>query len=538
MPWYAWIIFALGASGLFLNLLGPVFPAAELDFAMQRGQIEKAADAFLDGRGIERKGYTRTLRFRSYPRISHFMQQELGKEAFTALLRAKKLPLWYWQVRYVRPFDRVQHEVCYSPEGTLVEFEFGRPHGEASTHPERDEAEKRCRAYLGELGFPSGWVVVETKAEQLPARLDRYFIFQAPDMDLGLCRRRVYVKLKGEGVAAFRHFLRAPDSADEIYQRNLAYGGFLFQLSLLTDGLLLILAFWQFLLLFKADATDGRKALRLALVVYAVLILALINFLPTLTAASYQPWEPLWTFVGQQFFYFALASLGIAVAAFLGSAAGEGLADELWGQGVKTDTLFACLRGRFFDPAVTAAFRRGCLFALFGGGTETWFYYLGQKYFSVFLPVRADYLNVLGSPLPLLFPLSIGVAAALTEESLFRLFGASFFLKVLKSPRLAYVVPALAWAFAHSYEPVFPVYVRGLELLLGGVIFTWVFLRFDLLTVVVCHYMYDVVAYGWPLLTSRDPWLTANGILPLALVLIPALTVWKGRKVEPTKARA
>ena len=63
------------------------------------------------------------------------------------------------------------------------------------------------------------------------------------------------------------------------------------------------------------------------------------------------------------------------------------------------------------------------------------------------------------------------------KRFLFRLLAISLLIRYLKKPWLAVLIPAVVWAFLHANYPQEPIYIRGLELTVVGVIFGVVFLR-------------------------------------------------------------
>ncbi|MFQ5903662.1 MAG: type II CAAX prenyl endopeptidase Rce1 family protein, partial [Candidatus Binatia bacterium] len=139
----------------------------------------------------------------------------------------------------------------------------------------------------------------------------------------------------------------------------------------------------------------------------------------------------------------------------------------------------------------------------------------------VFVPAEGPYSNLLGTYLPWLAPLAISLLAAVSEEFTSRLFSITFLKRYLKWTPVALVIPAAIWAFGHSNYPVFPVYVRGIELTIGGVIFGLFFLRFNIMTCIVAHYVIDAIFIGFPLLKSGNAYYIASGAIVCLLAAVP-----------------
>jgi hypothetical protein len=73
---------------------------------------------------------------------------------------------------------------------------------------------------------------------------------------------------------------------------------------------------------------------------------------------------------------------------------------------------------------------------------------------------------------------------------------------------------------------VFPVYLRGIELTIGGVLFGLVFLRWGLLACIVAHFVIDAVQIGMPLLTSGNGTYIVSGLIVMGIALLPAVAAW------------
>ena len=95
---------------------------------------------------------------------------------------------------------------------------------------------------------------------------------------------------------------------------------------------------------------------------------------------------------------------------------------------------------------------------------------LTVKKLGAWYPLHEPYTNILNTALPLLDPLLDGVFPAFSEEALSRLFSISFLLFMTKRKSLALVIPAVIWAFCHSWYLTSPIYLRGIELTVKGII--------------------------------------------------------------------
>ena len=114
---------------------------------------------------------------------------------------------------------------------------------------------------------------------------------------------------------------------------------------------------------------------------------------------------------------------------------------------------------------------------------------------------------------PWVYPLTIGIYAATSEEFLFRLFAIPFLLRTTKSRFLAVVLPAFFWGFLHSNYPQEPAYIRGLEVGLIGIVAGLVMLRWGIWATLIWHYTVDAFLISTSLLRSHGAYLRVSGAI-------------------------
>ena len=172
----------------------------------------------------------------------------------------------------------------------------------------------------------------------------------------------------------------------------------------------------------------------------------------------------------------------------------------------------------------TKEFFRSCVIGLGMAaghiGFVVLFYMLGSKV-GVWAPQDVPYTDVLSTHFPWLFPLTIGVYAATSEEFLFRLFAIPFLMKATKSRVLAVVLPAFFWGFLHSTYPQQPGYIRGIEVGLIGIVAGVVMLRYGILATLVWHYTVDAFYTALLMLRSGNTYFIVSGAITAGLMLVP-----------------
>ena len=172
-------------------------------------------------------------------------------------------------------------------------------------------------------------------------------------------------------------------------------------------------------------------------------------------------------------------------------------------------------------------------------GMVVLFYMVGSR-FGVWAPQDIAYTDVVSTALPWLYPLTIGVYAATSEEFLFRLFAIPFLMRITRSRWLAVILPAFFWGFLHSTYPQEPGYIRGIEVGLIGIVAGVVMLRYGILATLVWHYTVDALLISLFLLRSGNLYFRVSGVLVGAGALIPLLVsgafYLARRRFEPDEA--
>jgi hypothetical protein len=482
---------------------------------------ETIARSHLIAHGVDLEGYEARQIMIVQQAPTLYLQKILGAVGLADVASKRSLPLFYWQVHLSRPEELRQYWVRVTFDGKVGAFTTRLTETDAGRSLGIAEARRIARRLLDETHGQGArsFREVETSTTVLPRRTDHRLVFSRALDGLGQAEERIAIGIQGGRVGGHRNWIKVPESFDVEQSREETYADALFWTSVATDVLLVIAAVATLLGLLGRRRALGPPA-RAGLLVFGVLLAAILNYVPVTLASDHSPEKPLVAFLISHVLYLALLAAVPALGTFLMMAAGESLHEE----GPDRASSFRLwLAGSWGDPRVRRSMASGLLLALALGGGETLFFAVGQGLGLVVLPVQPTWVNSMGTWFPLLYPLSIGVGAAITEECTFRLFAIGLLTRAGTGRFLALLVPAMAWAFAHSRESVFPVWIRGAELVVGGLLLGWFFLETDLLAVITAHYLYDVVAFGWPLLTSGNPTVTAGAVAVVAVAAVPGV---------------
>lgn len=219
--------------------------------------------------------------------------------------------------------------------------------------------------------------------------------------------------------------------------------------------------------------------------------------------------------------------VGIALLTYASLVAG----DALWrAQG---RPIWARFRERGYGIHVWDSMKLGYLIAFILLGVQVVIFVILYNFFGVW-----DTTDVTESPYnmayPLLMPL-LAWCAAISEEAIYRLFGIAIFKKWFKNTFIACLIPTVLWAAGHITYATYPSSTRIIELTIIGLLFSFFFLRYGLITVIFAHAIFDSILMSIQLFTLGGAANVAFGIFYIILPVIVAAVIryFAHKKSEP-----
>lgn len=535
-------IFALAAvagAAVFLIFYDSAFPAAGIELDLTRDQIEARADEYIREQGIDPDAFKSTLTFEVDGGAAVFLQRVRGLEATSRFAR-ERLALWNWRARWFRSGEKEEYVVRLDPEGEVLRYRHLIPEAAEGDSISQDSARALAAAFVtSELGIDlADWRLEDQSTEALDNRLDHSFTWEMEgseiewrpeDPEAGTASVRLSVQVQGSEIGGFSRYLDVPERFQRELSSETSVGNLLGLVSLALMFALVVIALVLAIVLYKRDRIRWGGGLWLGSIVAVTAFLTGLLSYPLLKA-QYLTNVPYGVFVGVAAVGLLVVSVAYGLAIWVSAASGETLTRESFPSALRAFSSW--IAGRFFTRGATAETLRGYAVGLAFIGYVTLFYIVGTRHLGVWLPADSPHSQLLGMYLPWLVPLLIATQAAVSEETIFRLFGVSLVKRYLKSTFVALLIPAVIWAFAHSTYPVYPVYVRGIELTIAGFVFGWVFIRYGLLTMLIAHFVIDAVLLAMPFLRSEGGSYIAYGVAALVFAALPLLVVVLGWRRE------
>ena len=382
--------------------------------------------------------------------------------------------------------------------GDIVDFTQILPEDAPIETVAEAEAVEAARLYVARVvETPAENLTVHTKKEEtFPGGTERHIVFSwkgsEVDSEYGKGFVTFETVVRGTAVTSFIPSFEYPEAYERALDKSSSIGALVGFGSLLAWFLIIIAALVFMIRSFSAHTAVWKLSLGVTIVLGALSILDFANQYPE-TLVWYST-------IDSMMVYWIFAALGsvfviilMSLMFFIPSVAGNTLAVT------KYQDRIAPLTSLPQTPHTKSLYRlalvRGYLLGILFLGFTFALYFIGEEYLGVWYPYGgAESLVGLSSFVPAFsLMLSLGLMAAITEEVTFRLFGILWISTLTKSTTVGVLIATLVWAFAHTDGSVLPVWFRGAEVLVGGLLFAYFFIRYNILTTIVAHYVHNII---------------------------------------------
>ncbi|RKY56511.1 MAG: hypothetical protein DRP89_01200, partial [Candidatus Neomarinimicrobiota bacterium] len=343
--------------------------------------------------------------------------------------------------------------------------------------------------------------------------------YKEKDVEIYNATYRFEILVQGNKIGKYREYLKIPEEWKREYQHLRSLNTTTAAMAEIFSLIISIAALIIFIIRISKRDVRLRTAIIFGLITFCLQLFSVFNRIP-ITVYNFDTNQSLGNF------YSTLIILGILKSLFFGllvtliAGAGEALYRQHYAKKMsltKTFSLQGMKTKRFFFSllvGITLAF----VFMAF----QT-FFYLSAKRYGAWSPAEVPYSEILNTAFPWMFVIFAGFTPAVIEEFTFRMFSIPFIEKVSKSKVLAILIPAAIWGFAHANYPNQPFWIRGVEVSIFGIIIGVVFLKLNILAVLVWHYTVDALYSSLILIRTGNTYLVISGALAAGIMLIPLL---------------
>jgi membrane protease YdiL (CAAX protease family) len=515
-----WILAGLLGAGVAYKYFFQAFPEASVEFKVPRAAALEQARQFAMAQGAQLDGYQSSIVFDVDETAKTYLEREVGLKQANQVM-TNDVHIWFWQTRFFRPLQKEEFDVRVDPAGGVVGYTHKLEETAPGARLERAAAQTAAESFLrGTLHADlSRYEFREQEANftERPNRRDWSFSWEQRGFRAKDAPYRLSVTLAGARVGGYAESLKVPEAWKLSYERLRSSNNLLEYIALIPYAFLLGGCLYVIFSLGRTGLLEWRGGLALGAFLTVLFFIMTMNQWP-LDRAGYDTNTPYSSFVLIRIGVAALISIVSALLVVLAVVPGEPLYRVSHPGKIRLGVGFRLpgIRTKEFFRANVI----GICLAAAHIGYITVFYIVSGK-LGAWAPQDLNYTGVVSTWLPWMYPLTIGIYAATSEEFLFRLFAIPFLLRTTKSKFLAVVLPAFAWGFLHSNYPQEPAYIRGIEVGLIGIVAGLVMLRWGIWATLIWHYTVDAFLISTSLLRSNGAYLRVSGAIVGAGALIP-----------------
>jgi phosphoserine phosphatase RsbU/P len=524
------IIFAIMGAVAY----GHVAPTASLDLRYTRTQIMEQARAYLVGLGYDLKNYQQDA-WLGFEGITHlFLQARMGMTAANEAIRADTLPTHNWYVTwYDRNLSMSQNpetiRMWISPAGKILGFEHVIQDTVIRPSISSSEAEQKARSFLTDRGIDLMPYYLKTSSQtHQPGRLDHRFMWATRDTTVNAT---IWARVQGTEVAGFRSEFEPGN------EWNRRFSDIWTAATLFTTGSLVavFLLFFFIVILFLKKYHEGEVGTRTALMVFIGLLLvnalSIANQYPLL-ASDMQMGDLNKYYMRMVMFVFNvfIVQVFVSVMVFASWSVGESSSRTTWPK--KLAAMDSVLFRKFFSLDVGESVLRGYMLGLILLGAYSALVFGLIKMGGFGIVVRGTN-GIPESYVASVQPLLNAIGTAAFGEIVFRFFFISYIKEKTKKTWIGVLVSTIIWTFVAFTMGELPFGFPRLEytflgLFAFGLIFSFVFLKYDLLTAIITHFMVVVLNQSIPIVDSSNEKFHIASLIELTLLVAPLVVAAVG----------
>jgi len=530
------LLLVLGIAGAiaFALLLLEVTPKSSVDLRYSRPQIMEKASAYMERLGFRVSDLHQDAWVGFEDQTHIYFQVLKGMNTANAVLRADTIPGHHWYVSWFnralpRSQDREIFRMWITPSGTVLGYDHVIE--DSVTLPSLGSVEARARAeeFLRGQGFDlSRYHLRRSSDIRQTNRTDYRFLWGDKD---SLGDGTVWVRVQGSEIGGYRTTFAPPGEFNATFsQRATAW-------TLITTASIaaVFLLFFFIIILFLRKYHEGEVGTRTALMVFAGLLvtifLASLNELPV-TGAGTQIGDLNQFNIRIVMFVVSLLiiQMFISVMVFAAWSVGESSSRTAWPE--KMRAMDAALARRFFTLEIGEGLLRGYLWGLVLIGAYAVIVFLLVRDRTVVLHLRGI-SGIPDSYLPAVQPILYGISSSVVGETIHRFFFLSFLKEKTKRIWPGLAVSTVVWAGTGLtlWEIPFgqPGYIATFATLVGfGLFFSFLFLKYDLLTAIAANFVVSTLNYAIPIFASTGDYFVVARWITLGLLAVPLVIAIAG----------
>ncbi len=508
-------------------------PEHSIDFKINKDESRSIGEEFCKNLKIDLSEYHHGVAFDYDNQAKVFLEKEIGIEESHDYLN-KEFHIFHWSNRWFIPLSREEIKVNITPEGKISLFEHIIPEEKKLPCLTINEARSLARLFLQnnfEINI-SNWEFIEEKTDVKPNRVDFHFTYKQKNIEIYNATYRFKIVIQGNEIGKYTEYLHVPEQWKRDYNKLRSLN----TTTSVTANIFYILILISVLIVFLIHIMKKNLSLKIPLIFGGMTFILL--FVSTLNEIPIRQYY-FDTNQSMSSFYMEIILKGVLSALMTGflvtilTFAGESIFRKQNPGKISLSGIFSAkgIRTKNFFFSIII----GATLAVFFIAFQTFFYITARK-FGAWSPADINYSHILNTAFPWIVIILAGFAPAVLEEFTFRLFAIPFFRKITGSKVIAIIFPAIVWGFLHANYPNQPFWIRGVEVGFIGILIAMVFLKFNILTVLVWHYTVDAIYSSLVLIKSGSGYHVISGIMAASIMVLPLFYnlyyYWKNKGFE------
>jgi hypothetical protein len=486
--WVVVILLAAGGMFILTRLFEEITPRASVDLRFSRTEIMDSSRAYLEKLGYDVRTLHQDAFFQFDDPTHIYLQSKRGMAGANRAIRNGEIEAHEWRVVW---FDRTvpksqnkeTFEVTVGQGGRIDGFDHSLKDTVTLPSLSKDSARMLAESFLTKQGLDLSSYALKTSSDiALANRVDHRFVWKREDT---VGDFTVWVRVQGTEVGGFNRSFSPPGSFIGTFSQVATTWTFVVTASFAATFLLLFFIVFLFLKKYHEGEVGITTAFMVFLGLFAVNLLRAVNELPV-TAFGTQIGDMNGYNVRIVIFVIRILMINmfVGVMVFAAWSVGESSSRSVWPQ--KMRAMDAALARRFFTEDIGLGILRG-----YGWGVAMLAVY--GVVLALLVRIPNEYLftgNLAAVPeayIPGLEPALLGIVFGVQSEVILRLFFLSYLKEKTKRTWPGVLVSAAVWAAVAQTIWELPLGQPGpfgtmLILCLFGLAFSFLFLRYDLLT--------------------------------------------------------
>ncbi len=500
-----WLIFSLiSFLSIFIWWKLSYPQLAVVNFSVNRTQAQHIAKDYIQSLKLtDLSQYKSASVYEFDSTANRYLQKTLGFDNLKTFIETYDYDLFFWVIRFYKENTKEEFMVVVSAStGEIISYKHIIDETAARENKEREEELTKGITFLSQKFHfdPDQYILKGDVKNKLDNRTDYVFSWHHKDVNIpwspdekdGSAKLSTSVTLSGNEVLSFsKGHLDIPDPFNRSLQRIKNVGQNILSVIRILYFALFVIAIYYIIARRNHLAMHSSKKFYIGLIAATFIfnILADINEFQ-LILFKYPTTTPFDDYIWRYWIENLRESLLFSVAIIVPALAGELLRYEIF-PNKKVSSFVYYLHTTFLSRDVSKRIFLGYLLFPMMLALQASIFAVGQKYFNVW--TEHSWANNLSTAYwPFISAFIIGFNASVFEELFYRMFALSWAKKILKNSILSVVVMGFFWGLAHTGYSVFPMWFRGLEVGMLGLLMGFMFLRFGIIPVIVAHFLFNV----------------------------------------------